>query len=101
RPTGSALKEMADRCGVEELSGVASTLIACEAKGSDIGYPLKQQSEAIRDRIKRKREEEASKTPVKMVPVIMIFIMPLILFPMLGPAVIIILQCFGPMLAGR
>ncbi len=96
KSVGNALKDMGERCGVEELTAIASSLIAAEAKGSDISYPLRQQSEALRDKIKRKKEEEASKTPVKMVPVIMIFIMPLILCPMLGPAVITIMQALGP-----
>jgi tight adherence protein C len=91
-----ALAEMGERCGVEELTNVAASLIAAESKGSDISYPLRQQSEALRDRLKRRKEEEASKTPVKMVPVIVIFVMPLILCPMLGPAVVTITQALGP-----
>jgi tight adherence protein C len=97
----NALKDMGERCGVEELSAICSTLIAADAKGSDISYPLKQQGEALRDKIKRKKEEEASKTPVKMVPVIMIFVMPLILCPMLGPAVITVIQALGPVFSGN
>jgi tight adherence protein C len=93
-----ALKEMGERCGVDELINMASALIAAEQKGADISYPLRQQGEALRDRLKRKKEEEASKTPVKMVPVIMLFIMPLILAPMLGPAVVTILTALGPMM---
>jgi tight adherence protein C len=95
-----ALAEMGERCGVEELINVASSLIAAETKGSDISYPLKQQSEALREKMKRRREEEASKVPVKMVPVIMMFIMPLILCPMLGPAVITIMGSLGPVFGG-
>jgi tight adherence protein C len=97
----NALKDMGERCGVEELNGICSALIAADAKGSDISYPLKMQAEALRDKIKRKKEEEASKTPVKMVPVIMLFVMPLILCPMLGPAVITIMQALGPVLSGK
>src|SRR5579875_2118331 len=95
-----ALAEMGERCGVEELVNMASALIAAETKGSDISYPLRQQSEALRDKMKRKKEEEASKVPVKMVPVIMMFIMPLILCPMLGPAVITIMNSLGPVFGG-
>ncbi len=95
-----ALAEMGERCGVEELINMAASLIAAETKGADISYPLRQQSEALRDKIKRKKEEEASKTPVKMVPVIMLFIMPLILCPMLGPAVITIMSALGPVFGG-
>jgi tight adherence protein C len=101
KSTSTALKDMGERCGVEELTGICSSLIAADAKGSDISYPLKMQSEALRDRLKRKKEEEASKTPVKMVPVIMLFVMPLILCPMLGPAVITIMQALGPVMNGK
>ncbi|HEY9785973.1 MAG TPA: type II secretion system F family protein [Candidatus Obscuribacterales bacterium] len=96
-----ALREMGERCGVDELINMASALIAAEQKGSDISYPLKQQAEALRDRMKRKKEEEAAKVPVKMVPVIMVFIMPLILAPMLGPAVVTIVNALGPIVGGK
>lgn len=96
-----ALAEMGERCGVEELVNMASALIAAETKGSDISYPLRQQSVALREKMKRKKEEEASKVPVKMVPVIMLFIMPLILCPMLGPAVITIMNSLGPVFGGH
>lgn len=95
-----ALREMGERCGVDELINMASALIAAEAKGADMSYPLRQQASALRDRLKRKKEEEAGKVPVKMVPVIMIFVMPLILCPMLGPAVVTILNAVGPIMSG-
>lgn len=98
KSTPYALREMGERCGVDELINMASALIAAEAKGADISYPLKQQAEALRDRLKRKKEELAGKVPVKMVPVIMVFIMPLILAPMLGPAVVTILRAMEPIL---
>ena len=91
-----AMREMGERCGVDELISMASALIAAEQKGADISYPLKQQGDALRDRLKRKKEEEAAKVPVKMVPVIMLFVMPLILAPMLGPAVVTIVNALGP-----
>lgn len=90
KSAATGFQEMADRCCVDELTNLAGALVAAETKGADLSYPLKQQAEAIRTRLKRKREEEASTVPVKMVPVIMIFIMPLILFPMLGPAIFLI-----------
>lgn len=91
-----ALRDMGERCGVDDIVSMASALISSESKGSDISYPLKQQSLALRDKLKRRKEEEASKVPVKMVPVIMIFVMPLILCPLLGPAIIIILGTLTP-----
>lgn len=96
-----AMREMGERCGVEDLVGMASALIAAESKGADISYPLRQQGEALRERMKRKKEEEAAKVPVKMIPVIMMFVMPLLMCPMLGPAVITIIQALGPMISGN
>ncbi|CAN5334531.1 hypothetical protein BH10CYA1_BH10CYA1_15690 [soil metagenome] len=101
KSAGSAFGNMADRCGVDELSSLASALVAAEQKGSDISYPLKQQASAIRDRLKRKKEEEAAKVPVKMVPVIMLFVMPLILVPMLGPAIFTIYCQISPILSAK
>ena len=95
-----ALREMGERCGVEELINMAAGLIAAESKGADISYPLRQQAEALRDRLKRKQEEIAAKVPVKMVPVIMLFVMPLILLPMLGPAALTIVTSLGPSMGG-
>ncbi len=94
KSAASGFQEMADRCCVDELTNLAGALLAAENKGADLSYPLKQQAEAVRTRLRRKREEEASTVPVKMVPVIMIFIMPLILFPMLGPAIFLIAKVF-------
>lgn len=99
KSSGMALREMGERCGVEDIVNMASALISAESKGSDISYPLKQQSSALRDKLKRKREEEAAKIPVKMVPVIMIFVMPAILCPLLGPAVITILSTLPPVIS--
>lgn len=96
-----AMREMGERCGVDELINMASALIAAEQKGADISYPLRQQAEALRERLKRKKEEEAAKVPVKMVPVIMVFVMPLILCPMLGPAVVTIISALGPIMGGK
>jgi tight adherence protein C len=96
-----AMREMGERCGVDDLIAMASSLIAAEAKGADISYPLRQQGDALRERLKRKKEEEAAKVPVKMVPVIMIFVMPLILAPMLGPAVVTIFNAIGPLMNGK
>ncbi len=93
-----ALREMGERCGVGELISMASALVAAEAKGADMSYPLRQQGEALRERLKRKKEEEAAKVPVKMIPVIMVFVMPLIMAPMLGPAVITVVQALGPVM---
>jgi len=93
-----AMREMGERCGVDELINMASALIAAEQKGADISYPLRQQGDALRERLKRKKEEEAAKVPVKMVPIIMLFVMPLILCPMLGPAIVTIIDALKPML---
>ncbi len=101
KSAANALADLAERCGVEELQSMSSSLIAAETKGSDISYPLRAQADALRDKMKRKKEEDAARTPVKMVPVIMFFVMPLILCPILGPAVITIMSSLGSVFGGQ
>ena len=71
---------------------MAAALIAAEGKVPTSVTRYNSKLTALRDRLKRKKEEEAGKVPVKMVPVIMFFVMlPLILAPMLGPAIVTIM----------
>lgn len=97
KPSQVALADMSERCGLDPLSALTSSLIAAEAKGSDISYPLKQQAVALRDKLKRSKEEEAAKVPVKMVGITVIFILPCIMCPLLGPAAMTLMTAFGSM----
>jgi tight adherence protein C len=92
RPLHQALIDMAARCGVEELENLTSALIIADQKGADISSTLQKQSLALRERIKRKAEEKLSTAPVKMVPVTIFFILPLMMVPTLGPPAMLLID---------
>ncbi|MBM4273669.1 MAG: type II secretion system F family protein [Deltaproteobacteria bacterium] len=83
-----ALRHLAERTGVEEVASLCNILIQSERFGTSIAQTLKVQSEALRTTRRLKLEEQAAKTPVKLVFPLILFIFPAILVVILGPAII-------------
>lgn len=83
-----ALRNLAERTGVDEVASLCNILIQSERFGTSIAQTLKVQSEALRTNRRQKLEERAAKTPVKLVFPLILFIFPAILVVILGPAVI-------------
>jgi tight adherence protein C len=85
-PRREAMKAMAERCGVEELSNFVQALVQAEQLGVSIGKILKVQAEQMRIRRRQKAEEQAQKAPVKMLFPMVFLIFPALLVVILGPA---------------
>jgi tight adherence protein C len=83
-----ALRHLAERTGVEEVSSLCNILIQSDRFGTSIAQALKVQSETLRTTRRQKLEELAAKTPVKLVFPLLMFIFPAILVVILGPAAI-------------
>ncbi|GAC1546115.1 MAG: type II secretion system F family protein [Herpetosiphon sp.] len=85
-PRRDALRGVADRCGVPELSGFVSAILQAEQLGASFGKILKVQSEQIRIRRRQRAEELAHQAPIKMLFPMAFLIFPSILVIILGPA---------------
>ena len=83
-----ALRNLAERTGVDEVASLCNILIQSDRFGTSIAQALKVQSETLRTTRRQKLEELAAKTPVKLVFPLLLFIFPTILVVILGPAVI-------------
>jgi tight adherence protein C len=94
-----ALRNLALRCGVEEIDALAAMLIQAERFGTGIAESLRVQSESLRTTRRLRAEEAAAKIPVKMLFPLIFFIFPSMLTVLLGPAVIRISQTLMPTLA--
>ena len=94
RPRKEALRNMADRLSVDELSNFVGSLIMAEQLGISIGNVLRLQSREIRAKRRQKVEEMAMKAPVKMLIPIILFIFPAIFIVLLAPAVFHIMKVF-------
>jgi len=90
----TALRRMADRVDIPELTSVVSSLIQAEQLGSPLGRMLRIQAEESRGRRQVAAEEKAMKAPVKMLVPTALFIFPAMFVVILGPAVLGINEAF-------
>jgi tight adherence protein C len=83
-----ALRSMADRVQVSEMSTFVAAITQAEELGVSIAKVLRIQSEEMRRRRRQRAEELARQAPIKMLPAIAFLIFPAIFVVLLGPAVI-------------
>lgn len=87
-----ALKNMSERCEVEELTLFINSIIQADDLGVSMGKVLRIEAANLREKRKQMAREQAMKAPVKMLFPLVIFIFPAIFVIVLGPAVINIFQ---------
>lgn len=91
----TALRNMADRLEVAELSGFVSVIIQSELLGMSISDTLHSQAEQMRVLRRYRAQEIAQKMPAKMLFPLAFFILPALLIILLGPSVPSFIQLFG------
>jgi tight adherence protein C len=89
-----ALRRMADRLDIPELTAVVTALIQSEQLGTPLGRILRTQATEARQRRRVAAEERAMKAPVKMVLPIGLFIFPSVFIVIIAPALITITNAF-------
>lgn len=87
-----ALRNMAERNDVGELRSFVAVLVQADSLGISIADILHTQSAQMRMRRRQWAEEKANKMPLKMLPIITIFIFPALFAIILGPAVPLIME---------
>jgi len=92
-----ALRNLADRTGVEDLSSLVTMLIQTDKFGTSVAQSLRVYSETLRTKRRQRAEEAAAKTGVKMVFPLVFCIFPAIWVVTIGPAAIRFVQVLFPM----
>jgi tight adherence protein C len=95
KPKREALREMANRCDVQELNIFVASVIQAEQLGVSIGKVLSIQADQMRIRRRQLAEELAHKAPIKMLFPMVFLIFPSIYIVILGPAVPTIAPALG------
>ena len=90
-----ALREMAARCGVEDLTTFVSAVIQADTLGVAITQVLRIQSESLRVKRRQRAEALAQKAPIKMLFPMAFLIFPALYVVILGPAVPQLVEAFG------
>ena len=96
-----SLRNLALRCGIEEIGIFATMLTQSEKFGTSVGDSLRVFSEDLRHKRQVRAEEHAAKVPTKMLIPLALFIFPAIIMVVLGPAMIVIIRTIGPILSAR
>lgn len=94
-----ALRGLALRTGVDDIKSLVATLIQTERFGTSVAQSLRVHADTLRTKRRQRAEEQAAKTPVKLVPVLVFFIFPALFVVILGPAVIGLARQMIPMLS--
>ena len=87
-PRRTALKEMADRCDVKELTAFITALLQADQLGVPIKSVLDVQAERLRVERKQRIQAQAAKAPIKIMLPTVAFIFPVIFIILLGPAAV-------------
>lgn len=95
-----ALRDLAMRTDLEDVSNLASILIQTEKFGTSIAQALRVHSDAMRIRRFQRAEEIAAKLPVKLLFPLIFFIFPSLFVAILGPAAIQIIRTLLPAFGG-
>ncbi len=87
-----ALRNLAERTGVEDLATLCAILIQAERFGTSIATALRVQSDTLRTNRRQRLEEKAAQTPVKLIFPLLLFIFPALMVVILGPAIIQVME---------
>lgn len=90
----TALKDMADRCDVKQLSAFVTALLQADQLGVSVKSVLTTQSERLRVERKQRIQAKAVKAPIKIMLPTVVFIFPVIFIILLGPAAVNLISTF-------
>ena len=101
RNRSDAMRDMADRVGVDSLSSFVALVVQTDALGVSVAQTLRVYSTEMREHRFLKAEEKAMRVPVLMtIPLVACFL-PVIITAVLLPAVIDLIRTVGPALNGH
>ena len=92
-----ALRNLAERTGVDDIASLVAMLVQTDKFGTSVAQSLRVHSDTVRTKRRQRAEEAAAKTGVKMVFPLVFCIFPAIWVVTIGPAAIKFIQVLVPM----
>ncbi len=87
-PRETALRNLGERTGVQNVKALTGLMIQSEKMGASIAHSMRVHASFLRVKRSQQAEEIAAKLPVKILFPMLFFIFPAIFIVVLGPAVI-------------
>jgi tight adherence protein C len=87
-----ALRDMADRMGISEMTSFIAAVIQSEQLGVSMAKVLRIQADQMRVKRRQQAEEEAHKAPIKMLIPMALLIFPSICIVLMTPALLMLMR---------
>lgn len=91
-PRRDVLRNLIERTAAPSLGILVNAIMQAERMGTSVAVILRTQAEQLRVKRRQEAEEKARKAPIKMVPIIVVFILPALFIMIMGPMALAFLQ---------
>ena len=90
-----ALRNLADRIGIDEVRSLVTLLLQSDALGTSIAQSLRVHADEMRKMRLLRAEEKANKLPAKMAIPLVLFILPCLMSVIMTPVIIRVFRAFS------
>lgn len=97
RERDEALRNLADRTGVDDLRSLVAMLIQTDKFGTSITKAIRAFSDSLRTKRRQRAEQAAQKAAVKLLLPLACFLFPTLFIAILGPAALQLMDTLGKM----
>ena len=97
RDREEALRNLADRTGVDDLRSLVAMLIQTDRFGTSIAKAIRAFSDSLRTKRRQRAEQAAQKAAVKLLFPLACFLFPTLFIAILGPAALQLMDTLGKM----
>jgi tight adherence protein C len=97
RERDEALRNLAERTGVDDLRSLVAMLIQADRFGTSIARAVRVYSDSLRTKRRQRAEQAAQKAAVKLLLPLALFLFPTLFIAILGPAAINLMDTFAKM----
>ena len=100
KPRAEALRNLAERTGVDDMKSLVAMLVQTDKLGTSIAASLRIQADSLRTKRRHRAEEAARKVAVKLVFPLVLFIFPELLVVLIGPGMIGLFRALSKVAGG-
>jgi tight adherence protein C len=97
RERDEALRNLAERTGVDDLRSLVAMLIQADRFGTSIAKAVRVYADSLRTKRRQRAEQAAQKAAVKLLFPLACFLFPTLFIAILGPAALNLMDTFGNM----